>query len=78
MNNEVHSFSKLLNRNSMEKLVLTRHLKKSQILLQPNPVCRFSFSFLHCLISKTYSFFHLIMYKHSIKNITYSACPIPI
>ncbi|EEK62691.1 hypothetical protein bcere0005_14730 [Bacillus cereus 172560W] len=63
MNNEVHSFSKLLNRNNMEKLVLTQHLKKSQILLQPNPVCRFSFSFLHYLISKTYSFFHLIMYS---------------
>ena len=35
MNNEVHSFSKLLNRNNMEKLVLTQHLKNLKFFCNP-------------------------------------------
>ncbi|EEK74015.1 hypothetical protein bcere0007_15110 [Bacillus mycoides] len=63
MNNEVHSSSKLLNRNNTEKLVLARHSKNHEILLQPNSVCRLYFSSLHYLINKTHPFFHLIMYS---------------
>ncbi|EEK84912.1 hypothetical protein bthur0001_14840 [Bacillus thuringiensis serovar tochigiensis BGSC 4Y1] len=63
MNNEVHSFSKPLSRNSTGKLVLAQHSKNFETPLQPNLGCRFSFSFLHYLINKTHSFFHLIMYS---------------
>ncbi|PGZ60677.1 hypothetical protein COE58_14230 [Bacillus cereus] len=44
-------------------MVLAQHSKNFEILLPPNSVYQFSFSFLHYLISKTPSFFHLIMYS---------------